>query len=293
MADAIAESSPAQGETKSEGQQQDPEIKETSTEAENIEENSPDSKPQSESDKKDETVAPSDGDGKSEQTYDLSKIPNEQLGKEAQKRIKQLNAKYRAEQKAREAAEQSLKELPKEKKPQVELKEPESPKIDSFEKWEDYQEAQKKYLEERDKWVAEKTSREKEEADRVKRQKDEEKRFIAEVEKREAKTLERHPDFNRKEALTVVQPTDNMAWVFGNSEYGPDILWELQEDPENAEKVRNLPPWQQLKELMKMEETIESRIKGVKKPKSTPPKYVDDHGASPKEGTPVWEKLYK
>lgn len=293
--DLFAESSPASGETKETQtpENQDAETQATVEEGEKQAETTPDSestepKPKGEG----ETEASSDDAGKSEKEFDLSKIPNEMLGKEAQKRIKKLNAKYKTERKAREAAESRQNTPPDEEK---ELIEPIKPDINNYSTMEEWNAAEKEWLEKHDEWVSEKTRREKIKADREKEVESERKKLLADLEKREAKTIERHPEYDRDEAHNIVQPDDAMSNFFVYSEIGPDILYDLSENPDEAERIRELPFWQKAEELINIKNRLLSQIKGTGKSseEKPAPTYVDTKAAASAETKPLEDILWE
>ena len=282
----FAESSPAKEGTIEEAAQepetQDAENQKTVDEAEKPSEESPDSESKAESDE-DETETSSEDEERSEQKT--------KPHKGYERRIKQLTAKWRSEQEARQALEKRLNEPEQES---VDLKEPEKPSIENFEKWDEYQKAETEYLEKRDKWVAEKAKQDKVKADNEAKRKATEERLQKEIQRQEIETLNRYPEYDRSEALQTVQPNQVMRWMLQTSKIGPDILWNLHEDPDEVDRIQGLDEGDQMRAMFEIEKKLLNRINGKKAPKKKPPpEYVDDKGAVPDKQEYVWDKLYK
>ena len=273
MADETQESSP----------EKEPETQESvSTETEEVgksEEAAP-SEQLSESDK-DESVSSSEDAKQSEEKPRISG---------AEKRIKQLVARLRATEGELEKARQPKTE-------EKELTEPKEPEIGKFETVEAYTEALGKFKGDYAAWVKQTAIREKAESDSKAQQEAEIKRLQDQILKREAKTIQRNPEYDRNEAYKTVQPTQLMDQYFAESEIGPDLLWELYENPDIADDMRGLGYFAQFKALVELENTVSQRINGKKAaPKDKEkviPAHVSDKGATPAEEVPLWDKLYK
>ena len=224
-------------------------------------------------------------------TVDAGKSENgngKKGNKGAERRIKQLTAKLKAMEERLNAPK------PTESPDAKDLKEPSAPKVDQFETWDAYETAQNEFLKQRDEYVAEKTRREQKVATQKANQEEQKKKILAEITKREVKTMQRNPDYDRNEAYSTVRPSPTMDGFFVDSDIGPDMLWELHNDPDEADRIRELSPWKQVRELVRFEDRLSSQIKGTSKASSkSTPTYVDDKGASPKTEEPLWEKLYK
>jgi len=248
-------------------------------------------------DKADETSASNDTEsepeGKSEgkdenaTSPEDEKLPEPKKESKAEKRIKQLTAKVRT-------LEEKIHSIP----PVPEIKpliEPSEPKIESYETIDDYNKALQDFKQRYGEYVRENTRRETVEADRKAKYDAETKKLQAEIVKREAKTIARNPEYDRNEAYATVRPNPTMDGFLVDSEIGPDLLWELHENPDDVERLRELPPFKIVRELIKIESRILARIKGINpKPKSEiTPTYVTDKGANPIQPKSLEDLLYK
>jgi hypothetical protein len=82
--------------------------------------------------------------------------------------------------------------------------------------------------------------------------------------KRQAETLKRTPDYVFADAVQDVNPTAIMDGFILESEIGPDLLWHLKENPDVADKLRDMKPYLAVREMIKLEDTLSNEIKGIK-----------------------------
>jgi hypothetical protein len=270
MPDEPQESSPATEETETQlAENTEPEAEKTEESAPSEQESAPE---------KGESDSSSEDEKQSEEKHRISG---------AEKRIKQLVARLRA-------TESELEEARKPKTEEHELTEPAEPEIGRYETVEAYTEALAKFKSDYADYVKQVAIREKTESDRKAQQEAEIKTLQAQILKREAKTVQRNPEYDRNEAYKTVQPSQLMDQFFAKSEIGPDLLWELYENPDTADDMRNLDYFDQFKALVKLEESVSHRINGKKQPQKEKivPEHVSDKGATPAEEVPLWDKLY-
>jgi hypothetical protein len=205
----------------------------------------------------------------------------------AERRIKQLWAKNKA-------LEEALKQKGIEPESTKPLEEPVEPDIAKYDTVEAFKKAQEEFKKKHAEYVRELTIREQKEVAAKERIEAESKKIEQSFIQREAETKKRHSDYDRNEATFVVRPSETMKYFISRSSIGPEILYEMQQNPELADRVRDLDPDATYRELIKLETEATARIKGIKKaPRKDVPTYVSDKGAAPAEDVPLWEKLYK
>ena len=256
---------------------------ETAAGSEEVQEESTASE-ESESVKTDESEASSEDAEQSGQKEEVRNKPSK-----AERRIKQLLAKTKALEE-----ELGKRPAPQQQAEQQPLVEPTEPNLEEYETIEKYNVALKDFKVKYGEFVAEKAKRETVEAERKAKQEAEAKQMNSEILKREARTLQRIPEYNRNEAVSTVQPDGVMADFFARSDVGPDVLWELHEDPDEAERIRNLPFWEKVDALFELRNDLRARIKGIKSAskKKVTPDYVEDKGANPPKQKPLEDLLY-
>ena len=83
-------------------------------------------------------------------------------------------------------------------------------------------------------------------------------------EKRSQRLVKQNPGFNVVEALQRVEPSPTMDGFFVDSPVGPELLNYFDENPEAADKIRELPPFKAVRELVRLEEELSNQVKGIK-----------------------------
>lgn len=240
---------------------------------EGLTENTPESSTgESESAAKAENASESDPDSK--------KAPKK--GKTAEDRKAQLAAEIQELLEQRKKLREELKPEPKaepkqDAKPEssTEAKKderPVKPKIDDFEKYEDYEEARDKYFEELAEWKADQKLKSYREEQAKTAEENQQKTAQQErLEKwnksiREAK--QEWPDFEA--VVHDLKPTAEVMEYLEESEYRAQILYRLGEDMDNASKIFGLSKAAQLREIVEIEREFRSEAKKQEPPKKEP-----------------------
>ena len=78
--------------------------------------------------------------------------------------------------------------------------------------------------------------------------------------------------------------SDTMAQAIGDSEMGADLLYYLGSNPDEADRIFNLPPARQMREIIKLESTLSA----TPKPTGTPPP-IKPSGNAAKVEVPITE----
>lgn len=217
------------------------------------------------------------------------------LGKKESARIKQLHReKKELERKLRQY------EQPRTQAQEQRIELPKAPKQESFATYDEWAQAQDKYVQE----LADATARQAVQKDRIERERQrqqEEFQFRqAEAqktfEKRLKETAKRNPDFadaeTVREALETVRPNPTTDQFLLESEIGPDILAYLRDNPDEAEELREMPHWSATRHLLRLEDKLQDQIKGIQaQPGRRPPSYVTG-GAAPRKEKPLENILY-
>lgn len=185
------------------------------------------------------------------------------------------------------------------KRPEVqEAKPPTKPKLEEFYSEDDPQAALDKALEkfEKDTQAYAIAKDRREQAKKAKQEAAEtQKKADLEVwNKREKETLKRNPDYNLQESYQDVDPSPAMDGFMMDSDIGPDILWHLKQNLDEADRIRQLPPYQAVRAMIKLEETLSNQIKGIKpKPPATKPTAtVKGSGSGPAKPKSLADRLY-
>lgn len=174
-----------------------------------------------------------------------------------------------------------------------EPKEPPEPSLATFDTIEAYDEAMKGYKAGMRKYAADLSDFKSQQAVKKSDLEKSNRELKSSWDKKSAMTEKRHSDFDGEKAFESVQPTPAMDGFILDSDIGPDLLWELQNNPDEADRIRELPPYRAVRELHKLEDKLLNQIKGIKKPlpgKPTP--FVPGTGAAPKKPRTAAEVLY-
>ncbi|MFH1069765.1 MAG: hypothetical protein V1794_09135 [Candidatus Glassbacteria bacterium] len=204
----------------------------------------------------------------------------------AERRIKQLSAQVRQMERQLGSVTQARQPPPP--------REPVKPKIESYETVADYEAAMDKYAQECGDFRVHRSALERQQAELTRQAQKVEAEARSSWNKRVQSTVKRVEDFDFPKALQAVEPTPAMDSFLLESEIGPDLLWELYQDPEQSDRIRQLPPMGQVRELMKLETQLSNRIKGIRSqgPPPRPPKTVGDSGALPAAPKSAADLLY-
>jgi len=150
-----------------------------------------------------------------------------------------------AERKASKAYAEKLEQLAvKPQEQRQEVKAEGKPKLEQFEKVEDYVEA-----------VAEWKLQSREQAQEKQAEEQRAKRFQSEVQSKAQSVYdlaEQNPEFDH-EAFDELPISDPMAFAIMDSEIAPKLMIHLQNNPEEVERIAKLPPARQAAEIGKME----------------------------------------
>lgn len=208
----------------------------------------------------------------------------------AETRIKQLTARNKALE--RRLAE-GQKPAPAKEAP-AKLAEPAKPQFENFNTIEEYEVARDDYAEKLASYRVDKDRGEREAARVAEERTKNEQKALETWNKRAEETAKRVPDFNTQEAIETVAPTDVMDGFFVNSQIGPDILNHLHQNPDEAERIRGLTPYDAVRELVRIEATLSDQIKGIKAKTAPPkpPRLVDGAGTSPTKAKSMEEVFY-
>ena len=204
----------------------------------------------------------------------------------AERRIKQLDHKVK------ELTKQLASIKPAEIK--TKLTEPTKPKLEAFEDITQYEAAIDKYAKDMRQYGVESDRQEREVATQRSQTEALEKVAKEAWDNAETATVKRVPEYNRKEALATVEPSPTMDGFFVDSEIGPDVLWHLSENPDLADKIRELPPYRAVRELIAIEAKLSSQIKGIRKPNAAgkPGGYVSGTGGNQSKPKRAADILY-
>lgn len=265
----------------------------SATEVEVTEQNAESSEPQ-ETEKTDaepqvEEATASDKESESDKGESVSspEEAKQSARSNAESRIKQLTAKIRTMERNMAALQQQPPQ------PHPSIPEPKRPTLDAFERVEDFNAAMDKYDIEARKYAAEKAIIER---DARQKQEAEQKTIndaISAFNKRAERLIKENPDFNVGEYRTAIDPNPTTDGFLLDSDVGPELLSHLYENPEEADRIRALPPFKAARELTKLELKISDQMKGIKKPAPVkPPNYVTGQAASPLKEKAAWDVLY-
>lgn len=229
----------------------------------------------------DETGASDKPESKDEnaEESETSKQSEEEKGFEkGEKRIKQLTAKVRTLERRLTDTSQRTQQQAKQ------LVEPQPPKLDNYDDIEKFNADLDKYKDELKTYAVEKTKYDAEQKAATEKQQTQAQEAIKTWNKRAQETLKRDPDFNTVAYFDAIQPSQAMDAFMQDSELGPDLMSHLHAEPDEADRIRELPPIKAIREMIALESQISNRIKGIKPkeaaPKSKPPGYVTGGNSS-------------
>lgn len=195
----------------------------------------------------------------------------------ADKRIAELTAKYRSEERrVEQLLEQNerllgMLEKPEEAKPET------VPRQEDFEQYDDYLVAKAKHEVRKEvRSDIEALKREQETAQQATRAQVELDRFNARADEARA----RHEDYDEVVANSTAGVTEVMTQAIRASDLGPDIVYHLGQNPETANRITTLAPIDQVRELGKLEALLVQPKKQTTAP--PPPTTVTPTGAAEK-----------
>lgn len=181
--------------------------------------------------------------------------PKEPKG--VQKRINELTANWREEQRQREQLQNQLFELQRQmldrKEPEAPKEQPSprvEPKVEDFSTYEEFMDAradwraEQKFTEQIQAWEAQQQTKAQAESF-AERQR--------EFDAKAASFAESHPDFDTVARNPRLPVTQDMAEVLNISEKGPEVLYHLGQNPAEAARIAQLPAAQVGLELGRIE----------------------------------------
>lgn len=152
---------------------------------------------------------------------------------------------------------------------------PVKPKQDDFKTWEEYQDAKDKYLEELVDFKAEqKAAKLVAESESKRSERDKGNEVAASWNKRVEATKAKHADFD--EVAKNIPFNETAARFLLDSDIGPEILYHLGSNLEDAERIKGLSEMQTARELTRIEDSL-------KKPATPGPKKVPAAHTPPTE----------
>jgi hypothetical protein len=213
--------------------------------------------------------------------------------KERSERIEESIKKMAIENRQLRREIRALSQQPKREAPK--LSDPPMPDIGNFDTIEDFNAAHKDWQTKHDAYIANKTqleSQQRTQTEAVDKQRKTDQETWA---KRERETIKRNPEYNLQTAFDDVAPTPLMDGFIMEEEIGPDILWHLAQNPEEAERIREIKsPYRQTEALIALRNTLSNQIKGIKpkSPSTKPPGEVKAGSAAPSKTKYDYDVLY-
>lgn len=206
----------------------------------------------------------------------------------AETRIKQLTAQLNAVKRQVQTLSQPAQQAA------TAMKEPKLPTIDQFETIEQFNEALFKYDKEAREYAVSKDRIERDREAKKKAEQEEIDKTVGAFNKRAEKLKATNPDFDAKEAFERISPNPATIAMIFESEVGPEVTAFLDDNPDEAERLRDLPPIKCAREFFKLEQRISDQIKGIKKPAASvkPPSYVTGKAASAPAPKSIADLLY-
>jgi len=113
-----------------------------------------------------------------------------------------------------------------------------------------------KYAEAKAKYEVERTTKESAAKQRIEQQKAYQDRLIASWEERVAKAEDKYPDWDEK--VGDIKPNSAAMWAVFEAENGPDIAHYLGSNPKEAQRIMQLSPTAQIREIGRLEEKLAS-----------------------------------
>jgi len=163
--------------------------------------------------------------------------------------------------------------------PEKPLEKPKKPVQDDFESYDDFQAALDAYPQKVAQYEIQRDRLERQKQSQAAAEKERDEQIKQVWNTRAAKTLERHPDADFKQAITDVDPNAALEQFLLDSEIGPDVVLHLQANPDLAEELRELEPMATVRRALALEAELLAEIQGMKpKPKPKPPLYVGANG---------------
>jgi len=237
-----------------------------------------------------EESATSDQPESQDETSEASET-SKSSGKEtkgAEQRIKQLTAKVKT-------LERKLTESNQQRPQATKITKPTAPKLEDYDDITRFNEDLTKHEEAVRKYAVEEARIQAEQKAADEKQKAQTQEQVKAWNKKAADTLKRDPDFDTMPYFDAVQPTPPMDALMQDSDIGPDLLSYLNANPDEADRLRELPPIKAIREMIKLESQISNRIKGIKPKESAsktkPPGYVRG-SAAPTQAKSAADLLY-
>ena len=174
------------------------------------------------------------------------------------------------------------------------LVEPSRPKLSDFDDLEKYEKAVETYAVDLRTYAERKAVAEREQKAKAESEEQAKTKARQTWEQRVADTVKRVPDFDADAAMREVNPSQVMSGFLVHSKIGPDVLAYLQDNPDDADRIRGIAdPFEAHEELLQIQATISERIHGKQKSAPKVPNYVKGAGASPAKERSAADVLYR
>ena len=208
----------------------------------------------------------------------------------ADTRIKKLTARNRELERELQQFRQGQQET---QKPAA-LEPPKKPKLADYDDLSLYEKDVEKYGTDVEAYAAAKVERDRQEKAAAEAKAKAEGTAREAWEKKLQDTLKRRPDFDVESAIAEVRPSVVMNGFFVRSKIGPDILAYLQDNPDEADRIRVIQdPFEAHEELLGIQAQLSERIHGKQKSAPKVPSYVRGAGSSPARERSAEDVLYR
>ncbi len=190
---------------------------------------------------------------------DDSSAEQPKKSKGVQKRIDELTAlRYDAERDRDYWRDLALKSQQQPQQPETQAQTPQKPTEDDFDSYEDY-------LIELGKWGAKRELEEQQSKAKQYEAQAKQQQLAQSFAEKEAAYRANHPDYDRVARDPYLPVTDAMAEAIASSDNGPEVLHHLGNNRNEAARIANLSPYQQVRELT----LLEARLTAKPEPKQT------------------------
>lgn len=185
--------------------------------------------------------------------------------KGVQKRIDELTANWRNEQREKEWLRQQYEMLQKQVQPQQQ-EQPKQPKAEGAPNIDDFADVNE-YVRHMVAWEMSQAETAREAKEREKREKEQQQQLATKANEAIGKARQKYADFDEVVLQNTEVPiSEYAAQAMAEMENGMDVAYHLGKNPAEASRIASLPPYRQLVELGKIEAAI-----SVKKVTSAPP----------------------
>lgn len=144
---------------------------------------------------------------------------------------------------------------------------PKKPIEENFDSYEEFEEAQNKYIEDLADWKVEKKFKEQKEAEARNEEIRTYQKKVSDHTQRINEFKKQAQDFDQvvQEGLAGTQPTLALEVAILDSKYSAEIVYELAQDPEEFDRINSLSPLQMAKEIGRIEARFENKTSETKK----------------------------